>query len=99
MHNLEHGHIVIAYDCDRLANCDDVKCGKLANCDGVKAKLKTLVDRYDGWKVTVVPRENKDTPLALTAWGRIDKLDDYDEARITAFIDVYRDQGPEKTPE
>ncbi len=88
MHNLEHGHIVIVYDCDGLANCDDVK-----------SKLKTIVDRSDGWKVTVVPRENKDTPLALTAWGRIDKLGEYDEARITAFIDAYWDKGPEKTPE
>jgi hypothetical protein len=87
VHNLEHGHIVIAYDCEKLENCDEVK-----------TKLKAIVDRYDGWKVTVVPRQNKDTPLALTAWGRIDKLDDYDEARITAFIDAYRDQGPEKTP-
>lgn len=88
VHNLEHGHIVIAYD-----------CGKLKACDDVKAKLKAIVDRYDSWKVTVVPRENKDAPLALTAWGRILKLDEYDEAQITAFIDAYRDQGPEKTPE
>ena len=88
VHNLEHGHVVIAYDCT-----------KLTDCDGVTSKLKAIVDRYDGWKVTVVPRENKDAPLALTAWGRIDKLDDYDEARITAFIDAYRDQGPEKTPQ
>lgn len=88
VHNLEHGHVVIAYD-----------CSKLVDCDTAKVMLKALVDRYDGWKVTVVPRENKDTPLALTAWGRIDKLEDYDEARITAFVDAYRDQGPEKTPE
>ncbi len=88
VHNLEHGHVVIAYD-----------CSKLTDCETVKSKLKALVERYDGWKVTVVPRANKDTPLALTAWGRIDRLGDYDEARITAFIDAYRDQGPEKTPE
>ena len=88
VHNLEHGHIVIAYDCT-----------KLPDCEATKAKLKELVGRYNTWKITVVPRENKDAPLALTAWGRIAKLDDYDEARITAFIDAYRDKGPEKTPE
>jgi hypothetical protein len=88
VHNLEHGHIVIAYDCD-----------KLADCDTVKTELEGLVDRYDGWKVTVVPRSNEDAPLALTAWGRLDKLETYDEARVIAFIDAYRDQGPEKTPE
>lgn len=88
VHNLEHGHVVIAYD-----------CSKLTDCEGVKAKLKDLVNRYESWKVIVMPRDNKDAAIALTAWGRIDKLDDYDEARITAFIDAYRDQGPEKTPQ
>lgn len=88
VHNLEHGHVVIAYD-----------CGKLEDCEGVKAQLRGVFDRYDGWKVTIVPRENADAALALTAWGRIDKLDSFDEARITAFIDAWRDRGPEATME
>jgi hypothetical protein len=100
VHNLEHGHIVIAYDCGKWRGGSRTGGSRTApTCDEVKARLKAMVERYDGWKVTVVPRENEDTPLALTAWGRIDRLDDYDEARITAFIDAYRDQGPEKTPE
>jgi hypothetical protein len=104
VHNLEHGHIVIAYDCEKLDNPSTALRpssgqGSGQRCDEVKARLKAIVDRYDGWKVTVIPRQNKDTPLALTAWGRIDRLDGYDEARITTFIDAYRDQGPEKTPE
>jgi hypothetical protein len=28
--------------------------------------------------------------IASTAWGRIDRLDEYDEERIVAFIDAYR---------
>jgi hypothetical protein len=88
VHNLEHGHIVIAYDCSKLTNCEEVK-----------AKLRSIVDRFNSWKVTVVPRQNADAALALTAWGRIDKLDHFDEKRIMAFVNAWRDRGPERTME
>jgi hypothetical protein len=86
VHNLEHGHIVISYD-----------CSKLADCEGTKNRLRGIFDRFDGWKVTIVPRQNADAAIALTAWGRIDKLDDFDEQRIVAFIRAWRDRGPERT--
>ncbi len=86
VHNLEHGHIVISYDCSKLANCDDVK-----------AELRRVVDRFQRWKVVAVARENADAAIALTAWGRIDRLDTYDEARIVAFVRYWRDRGPERT--
>jgi hypothetical protein len=88
IHNLEHGHVVISYD-----------CSKLADCDAVKADLRDLVDRFDAWKIVAVPRENADAAIALTAWGRIDKLEVYDEDRIVRFVDSWRDEGPEDTPE
>jgi hypothetical protein len=31
-----------------------------------------------------------DTRIALTAWGRIDTLEDVDEQRIVRFIETYR---------
>lgn len=88
VHNLEHGHVIISYDCN-----------KLANCETVKTELRGIVDRFQQWKVVAVPRENADAPLALTAWGRIDKLDTYNENRIVAFIRYWRDRGPERTPQ
>jgi hypothetical protein len=88
IHNLEHGHIAISYD-----------CSKLTDCQGTKDKLRKLFDAYRGWKIVIVPRVNKDAALALTAWGWIDKLNEYDEARIRRFIDAYRDHGPEQTME
>ncbi|MGC8781088.1 MAG: DUF3105 domain-containing protein [Anaerolineae bacterium] len=88
VHNLEHGHVVIAYDCSRLTDCQ-----------GTKDRLRELLRRYRNWKVTAVPRQNADAAIALTAWGWLDKLDAYDEARITAFINAWRDRGPERTPE
>jgi len=88
VHNLEHGHIVISYDCSKLPDCEDTKY-----------QLRRLLNAYNGWKVTVVPRTNVDAAIALTAWGWIDKLDSYDEARIRRFIDAWRNRGPEATME
>jgi hypothetical protein len=44
-----------------------------------------------------VPRQNVDVAIALTAWGWLDKLDGFDRARITAFVNAWRDRGPERT--
>ncbi len=88
VHNLEHGHVIISYD-----------CGKLADCENVKAELVQVVDRFQRWKIVAVARENADAAIALTAWGRIDKMDSYDEDRIVAFVRRWRDQGPENTQE
>jgi len=88
VHNLEHGHVIISYD-----------CGKLADCEDVKAELRDLVGRFQRWKIVAVARENADAAIALTAWGHIDKLDNYDEGRVVAFVKRWRNRGPENTPE
>lgn len=88
VHNLEHGHVMISYD-----------CSKLTDCQGTKERLQELIRRYRNWKITAVPRQNADAAIALTAWGWLEKLDSYDEARMTAFIDAWRDHGPEHTEE
>jgi hypothetical protein len=88
VHNLEHGHVIISYDCARLANCADVK-----------TELRGLVGRFQRWKIVAVARENADAAIALTAWGRIAKLDSYDEDQIVAFVRRWRNRGPENTPE
>ena len=55
-----------------------------------KSKAKRLI---------LVPRPSLDTKMALTAWVRIDKMDDVDESRILRFIRAYHNKGPERTME
>ena len=50
-------------------------------------------------RVIVVPRVGMDTQIALTAWGRILKLDSVDEVAITSFITTFHNKGPEQTQE
>lgn len=53
----------------------------------------------DWQRVIIVPRPSLDTTIALTAWGRVDKMDKFDEARIKKFIQAFHNRGPEQTVE
>jgi hypothetical protein len=86
VHNLEDGGVMIQYDCK---NCDDVIAKlealgkdyyKEADADKAKGRYKHVI---------VAPYKGIGTLIALTAWGKIDKLDAYDEARIKRFVDAY----------
>ena len=74
VHNLEDGGVAVQYHCD---------------CPELVAKLRAIVQRYPT-QVILAPYPGMDRRIALTAWGRIDKFDELDEARIERFIKAYR---------
>jgi hypothetical protein len=77
VHNLEDGGVMVQY------NCDD--------CAELVSQLTSVVRRYTD-HVVLAPYPDMDSTIALTAWGRIDKFDQFDEERIVAFIDAYAGQ-------
>ncbi len=81
IHNLEHGGIMIQYNCPE--GCPEI--------------VQKLTDISSGYKHTIVaPYPSMDAKIALTAWGWIDKFNDFDESRILGFIKGHIDRGPEK---
>jgi len=74
VHNLEDGGVVVQYSCD---------------CPELVAKLRAIVERYKE-RVILAPYPGLKEKIALTAWGRIDTFDEFDEARIVRFISAYR---------
>ncbi len=50
-------------------------------------------------RVIVAPRQGMETPIALTAWGRILKLQNVDKEVIENFINAFHNRGPEATME
>ncbi|MBI4363625.1 MAG: DUF3105 domain-containing protein [Candidatus Doudnabacteria bacterium] len=80
IHNLEHGGIWVSYKPD--IDSETV------------AKLNDFAKRYR--KVVVEPRSANDANITLAAWGRLSKLDSYDEGAILRFIQAFYDKGPEK---
>lgn len=75
VHALEHGHVAIQYAPDLP---DD--------------QVRTLarVAKRHGNDVILAPYPALDHGIALTAWGRIDLLDTYDQQRIIGFVDALR---------
>jgi hypothetical protein len=94
VHNLEHGGVMIQYNC--------------RDCPELVTQLEGFFSRYtaarplprypQSAKIVVAPYDGMSSRIALTAWGRIDALEAYDEERITRFVDAYRDNGPEAVP-
>ena|SRR3989338_1154634 len=78
-HMLEHADgrgppgVVINY------NCKDYTCE-----DGLIEKLEAFAKRYN--HVYVAPFPKMDAKIALTKYGKIEILDNYDEKRIESFI-------------
>ena len=64
-------------------------------------KLRDLVrelrtsgkERY--CRLIVAPYEGLESPIVLTAWNRIDRLEEFDRDRILRFIDAFIGKGPE----
>jgi hypothetical protein len=75
VHNLEDGGVILQYRPD---------CA-----DRVLAGLRAILDGYAD-HVVLAPYPGLDRCIALTAWTRIEKLDEVDSGRISRFIDAYR---------
>ncbi len=75
VHNLEDAGVVISYKPD----LDKTTVDFLAN----------LTRSYDT-DVLMAPYPGLSNPIVLTAWGRIDRMDTFDEARIKRFISAFK---------
>jgi len=58
-------------------------------CPELVEKLRNIVRKYDK-QVILAPYPTMKSRLALTAWTRLEKFDEFDEKRIVRFIDAYR---------
>lgn len=67
------------------------------DCHNLQDGLRDLVNANKGWKLILTPRTKLEFRVVLTAWGRIDKFNNFDKERIERFIKTYLNQGPEKT--
>ena len=75
VHNLEDGGVLVQYGC--------------TDCPELVKKLENVVRGYSKY-VILAPYPSMKHRIALTAWGKIDTLEAFDEKRITAFIDAFR---------
>jgi hypothetical protein len=96
IHNLEHGGIGIHYNC---RECPELVTALEDFYQRYSSNPANRLPLYPGsTKLIVSPYYDMPSRIALTAWGRIDTLDNFDEERIRRFVDAFRDKGPEKVP-
>lgn len=89
VHNLEHGYIVVLYNCP----------------SGCPADLTTLTQWYDGHtpdpaltsekKILVIPWTSMSSRFAVESWDWFLPLDSADVTKIEAFYQNHFDQSPE----
>jgi len=86
VYNLLRGGILIQYgpeaDAELIAKLEELAKAQGANYN----------------KLILAPYPKLDFKIALTAWGRIDKFDEFDEERIIRFIEEWANKGPEEVP-
>ncbi len=80
VHDLEHGVVVVYYD-------------PVAAAD-VREDIESFA-RDAGSHVIVAPREGMDTPIALTAWTHLLRLDEFDRSALDVFYGEFAQRGPE----
>lgn len=73
-HNLEHGGVLIQYNCPEP-------------CPDLAAQLEEIARQRDF--VLVAPYPRMESRIALTAWGRIETLDAFDAQRILRFVEAH----------
>src|SRR3712207_4694887 len=90
VHNLEHGAIVLLYNCPE--GCPDLvqQIRELHNSLPRGRNARSGVPR-----MLALPYTDMDSRIAVVAWGWLLELDQFDAAQITKFYDARIDRGPE----
>ena len=91
VHSLEHGYIVILYNCP-------------SGCPDLVQQLRQFYEaapkssRYGYQKLVITPYTAMDHPIALLAWDHIQELDQFNADEALTFYKAYQDKGPEDAP-
>ncbi|MBI4499015.1 MAG: DUF3105 domain-containing protein [Chloroflexi bacterium] len=78
IHNLEDGGVLVQYNCPE--GCPDL-------VQQLEEVVTDAARRYD--RLILAPYPDMDARIALTAWGRIDKFEEFDRDRITRFVQAF----------
>ena len=86
IHNLEHGYIIYWYNCGLLDE---------AACTDLKSQIKSVMDEVNNVKVIAYPWDSLDVPVAMTSWGRLQKMETFDAVQARAFYKSNLNRSPE----
>lgn len=86
VHNLEHGYAIFWYNCDLLS---------LEKCEQLKSEIKGVMEKARMYKVIAYPWPSIETPVVITSWGRMLRMEKFDPDLAFRYVIKYRNQSPE----
>lgn len=86
VHNLEHGFVVLWYNCQLL---DENGCTSMAE------GIQEIMVEANNVKVIAFPEDGLSSPLVMTSWGRIQALDSFQREAVERFVLRNRNRAPE----
>ena len=86
IHNLEHGYVVIWYNCTGL---DETACAAL------KTQIREVMNRAGLTKLIAVPRLSLPGAITATTWGRLYQPVALNADELLEFIKEFRYKAPE----
>ena len=92
VHNLEHGYVIIWYNCTGLEE---------TVCESFKEKIRGVMGQAgtaglsSSIKLIAVPRLSLPGSIAATSWGRLYQPETFDPDELLVFIKVFRNKAPE----
>ena len=85
-HNLEHGYVIYWYNCDLVDESE---------CETLKNEIKDSMAANGGRKLIAFPRSSLGVPIAMTTWGQLLKMNEFDASQAKEFVNTNRNQAPE----
>ena len=92
LHNLEDGGIGIQYNCSPEGNTTDTATPSAeveGKCKQLVERLTEVAKKYPD-KVFMAPYPKLDYKIAMTAWTRMDKFNEFDADRMHTFIKAFK---------
>ena len=93
VHGLEHGGIVILYNCALLGDCT-----KAQKTMETLFKAAPPDPEFKRVKILISPNSKITSPVVALAWGWQLNLNDINQTALIAFYQKYVNQGPELVP-
>lgn len=95
VHNLEHGTVVLSYNCEDAGCAEDVAAAQTF-MDGYPADpVCTSLEAGVEHRLLMTPDPHLDVRFAASAWGWTLRANCFDPVAFQAFADAHYGQGPE----
>ncbi len=92
LHNLEHGYVVVYYNCSDLS---DEACKRLKSDIQNAMRQAGVSSNTRTPKLIAIPRPGMPDRVVYTSWGWLLRADRFDPEELLTFVRQHRDDAPE----